>query len=184
MNISVFLNFPKPYRKNQKIFIEQLGSYLKELNFEPKTLRVTDYNLNAPLSAIRRLMFESNGIITVAFRRSYIKSGKKKPNNGFGDKQKKLDGKWLTSPFCHMEPAMAYQLGLLVLIFREKDVLDDGILGKGILGNYMPEFDLDKIDETYFTSNEFRKIMGRWEGKVRQVAEEKGYPPNWFIQFR
>lgn len=108
MNISVFLSFPKPYRKNQKIFIERLDSYLKERNFEPRTLGVTDYDLNAPLSAIRRLMFESNGIITVAFRRSYIKSGREKPNNDFGDKQKKLDGKWLTSPFCHIEPAMAY----------------------------------------------------------------------------
>lgn len=63
-------------------------------------------------------------------------------------------------------------------------MLDNGILEKGVLGNYMPEFDLDKIDETYFTSDEFRQIMGRWEGKVRQVAEEKGYPPNWFMQFR
>ena len=50
----------------------------------------------------------------------------------------------MTSPFCHIEPAMAFQLGLPVLVFREKGVLDDGILEKGGCWVYiLSEFDLD-----------------------------------------
>jgi len=33
---------------------------------EPRTLGVTDYDMDAPLKAIRRLMLESNGLITIA----------------------------------------------------------------------------------------------------------------------
>jgi hypothetical protein len=39
---------------------------------------------------------------------------------------------------------------LPILIFREKDVVDDGILEKGIVGLYMPEFDLDKPFDYYW----------------------------------
>nr|VFJ88362.1 MAG: hypothetical protein BECKLFY1418A_GA0070994_100411 [Candidatus Kentron sp. LFY] len=39
---------------------------------EPRTLGVTDYDMDAPLKAIRRLMLESNGLITIALRRSLI----------------------------------------------------------------------------------------------------------------
>ena len=38
---------------------------------------------------------------------------------------------------------MAYQLGLPILIFRQKGVIDDGILERGVVGLYMPEFDLE-----------------------------------------
>jgi len=39
---------------------------------EPRTLGVTDYDMDAPLKAIRRLMLESNGLITIAFKRALI----------------------------------------------------------------------------------------------------------------
>jgi hypothetical protein len=36
---------------------------------------VTDYDMDAPLTAIRRLMLESNGLLTIAFRRTYVEKG-------------------------------------------------------------------------------------------------------------
>jgi hypothetical protein len=75
MRISIFLSYPKPCFGKQNAFIKQLTEYLKSRGFEPRTLGVTDYDLDAPLTAVRRLMIESNGLITVAFRRTYIKHG-------------------------------------------------------------------------------------------------------------
>jgi hypothetical protein len=75
---------------------------------------------------------------------------------------------------------MAYQLGLPVLIFREKGVLDDGILEKGVVGSYMPEFDLEKPIPAYFESAEWSGVIARWEGFVRAVVEKKGNPPQLF----
>jgi hypothetical protein len=131
--------------------------------------------------AIRRLMLESNGLITIAFRRTFIEKGTARFRTDIQTLQPaSVDEKWLTTPWAHIEPAMAYQVGLPVLILREKGVLDDGILEKGVVGLYMPEFDLDRSNDDYFVSAEWNGIIGRWEGYVRSVVERKGNPPQLF----
>lgn len=180
MNSSIFLSYPKPYLKRQEYFINQVTEYLQERSLMPRTLGVTDYDMDAPLTAIRRLMLESNGLITIAFRRSLVKAGIGKPSSDIGEKEYDISGQWLTSPYCQIEPAMAYQIGLPVLILREKGVVADGILEKGVMGVYMPEFDLDSNIDDYFRSKEWMQIMQKWEGYVRKVVENKGNPPKLF----
>ena len=79
MRTSVFLSYPQPYLKRQKDFVCLIIDYLRDRGFEPRTLGVTDYDINEPLASIRRLMLESNGVITIAFRRNLIKCGISKP---------------------------------------------------------------------------------------------------------
>lgn len=154
MKDSVFLSYPKPYLEKQKQFIEKVVSYLENRGLQPRTLGVTDYDMDAPLTAIRRLLLESNGLIAIAFRRSLIVKGTGKPDSDIGENAYDLTNQWLTSPYCQIEPAMAFQLGLPVLIIREKGVVEEGILEKGVLGVYMPEFDLDSDIDAYFASKE------------------------------
>ena len=54
MKDSVFLSYPKPYLEKQKQFIEKVVSYLENRGLQPRTLGVTDYDMDAPLTAIRR----------------------------------------------------------------------------------------------------------------------------------
>ncbi len=183
MRIPVFLSYPKPYLKKQQKFIDFVSENLRLSGFEPRTLGVTDYDMDAPLKGIRRLLLESNGLVTIAFRRSYIKNGTERPDSDMEFDKKDISGQWLTSPYCHIEPAMAFQLGLPVLVFREKDVIDDGILQKGVLGIYMPEFDLDKSEKKineYFKTQEWNEIIQQWGGYVRSVVEHKGNPPRLY----
>lgn len=58
MSSSIFLSYPKPYLKRQEEFIEIVIHYLEERELQPRTLGVTDYDMDAPLTAIRRLMLE------------------------------------------------------------------------------------------------------------------------------
>lgn len=180
MKNSIFLSYPKPYLKRQEEFIARVTQYLKERNLEPRTLGVTDYDMDAPLTAIRRLMLESNGLVAVAFRRSLIKEGAGKPASDIGEQEYELSDKWLTSPYCQIEPAMAFQLGLPVLILREKGVIAEGILEKGVLGVYMPEFDLNDDLDNYFKSEEWMQIIQKWESYVIKVVENKGTPPRLY----
>jgi hypothetical protein len=69
MKYSIFLSYPKPFTFEQEKFIDMLKKGLSDKGFEPRTLGVSDYDMDEPLVAIRRLMLESYGIITVAFRR-------------------------------------------------------------------------------------------------------------------
>jgi hypothetical protein len=96
-----------------------------------RTLGVTDYDMDAPLKAIRRLMLESNGMITVAFRRTYIERGTANYQTDIPTlRAHQFTDSWLTSPWAHIEPAMAYQIGLPILLLREDGVIADGLLEK------------------------------------------------------
>lgn len=181
VKIPVFLSYPKPHLQVQQQFIERVSAYLQDHGFEPRTLGVTDYDMSAPLKAIRRLMLESNGLVTIAFKRTLVKiaivrAGAELPDT---TEEERCDF-WLTSPYCQIEPAMAYQLGLPILILREKGVINDGLLDKGVVGSYMPEFDLDKPIDDYFGGSSWKDVIGRWEGFARAVVEIKGNPPRLF----
>lgn len=181
MKTSIFLSYPKPCHTIQEQFITKVTDYLITRSFLPRTLGVTDYDMDAPLTAIRRLMLESNGLITIAFRRTYIEKGATNFDTDIPERRPvPIENKWLTSPWSHIEPAMAFQLGLPILLFREKDVIDDGILERGVAGAYMPEFDLDDSLESYFSSIEWMGPMARWEGYVREVVNRKGIPPRLY----
>ncbi|MGR5364360.1 hypothetical protein ACPV54_26150 [Vibrio mediterranei] len=177
MGKSIFLSYPRPYNNKQQVFIEALSKYLVSRGYEPRTLGVTDYDMDAPLKAIRRLMLESNGLITIAFRRALIIQGKGKPDTS---DEYSLDSRWLTSPYSHIEPAMAFQVGLPILILRESKVIADGILEQGVLGTYMPEFNLSNPSGDYLNSKEFSQLIRKWESQVEQVIENKGNPPSLY----
>lgn len=71
---------------------------------------------------------------------------------------------------------MAFQMGLPVLVLREKGVIEDGIMEKGVLGAYMPEFDLESDVDAYFNSEQFRQLMQQWKFFARQVSRNKAQP--------
>ena len=181
MRIPIFLSYPKPHMALQQQFIKAIVEYLQDHGFEPRTLGVTDYDMSAPLKAIRRLMLESNGLITVALKRTHVLSSRVRAGADLPDAAETTqDNSWLTSPYCQIEPAMAYQLGLPILLLREKGVIADGLLERGVVGSYMPEFDLAKPLKEYFNASGWKDVIGRWEGFVRAVVETKGNPPKLF----
>lgn len=181
MPISVFLSYPKPHMAVQERFIDELSTYLRGRGLEPRTLGVTEYDMDAPLKAIRRLMLESNGLITIALRRLWVESGvAKRHADSSGASERVVKDQWFTSPYCQIEPAMAYQLGLPILILREAGVAEEGLLERGVVGLYMPEFSLDVDPLAYFRSSEWRAVIGKWEGYVRAVVEAKGRPPQLY----
>ena len=69
--------------------------------------------------------------------------------------------------------------GLSAGIYAARSGLDSVILEKGVLGLFMPEFDLSNI-EGYFQSPQWTGIIGKWEGLVRAVVEAKGQPPRLY----
>ncbi len=177
MKHSIFLSYPRPYNGKQENFIKQVSEYLVVRGFEPRTLGVTDYDTTAPLNTIRRILNESNGLITFAFRRTIIDNGRIRPHTKH---EEKISNQWLTSPFCQIEPAMAYQMGLPILILRELGVIADGILEKGVVGSYMPEFNLNDSNNKYLESEEWNQIINQWESQVRTVIKKKGEPPQLY----
>lgn len=181
MAINIFLSYSKTHNQEQSEFIRQLARYLRDRGFEPRTLGINEYDIDVPLAAIRRLMLESNGVITVALRRLWVGEGVLcKGSDVEWAEEKPISDLWLTSPFCQIEPAMAFQLGLPILILREQGVVAEGLLERGTVGTYLPEFSLDGNPTRYLESSEFSALIGKWEGQVRSVVEAKGRPPKLY----
>lgn len=182
MGVSVFVSVPHPHTSKQDAFIGSIRNYLLSRGLEPRTLGITDYDTHNPLTAVRRMLIESNGLLAVAFRRIHVTSAILRDGADVEQQQATpLDSFWLTSPWCHIETAMAFQMGLPILILRERGVRPEGILEKGVTGAYLPEFDLD--DSNSFDlgrSVEARQLLSEWEGYVRHVVRIKGLPPQLY----
>lgn len=178
MEIPIFLSTPKCHLQSQEQFLIAVSDALRAEGFAPRTLGRTDYDVDAPLAAIRRLMFGCCGTLTLAFRKTYIEKGTDRPHSDRGEAATSRDGKWLTSPYCHIEPAMAYQLGLPVLVWREEGVLDEGLLDRGALGLAMPEFNVDDPAK-HLSSDAWLQPFRVWVARVRTVHQKRGMPTDF-----
>lgn len=172
----VFLSCPKPFMKSQEEFLKSVEEELRSHDCEPMTLGRTDYNMDAPLEGIRRLMVGSCGLICLAFRRTHIVSGSDKPNSDLGEDQVDKSNSWITSPYCQIEPAMAFQLGLPILIWREKGVQADGLLDRGALGISVMEFDLNKPMPDLKNDDPWKQPFRMWCSRVSAVYTNRGVP--------
>lgn len=65
------------------------------------------------------------------------------------------------------------------MLLRESGVLADGILEKGVVGMYMPEFSVDAV-APFLQSVEWGHLIAKWEAQVRGVRDAKGHPPRLF----
>lgn len=169
---------PRPYNESQQAFADALLERLVGEQLMPRTLGVTDWDPEVPLAAIRRLMLDCNGLISIAFRRTFVEAGEIRPGS---DSAEALTGAWQTSPWPHIEVAMAFQIGLPILVLREAGVLADGVLERGVTGLYLPQFDLDRsVPDSYFDNPELQQLLKRWIGQVNAVVTAKGTPPRLY----
>ena len=177
--INIFVSLSSPINREQIVFREALWEYLKKHGMDAVTLGYNIYDMEYPLRGIRIWMGQCYGMICIAFRRSYIQTGVVYKKAVIKDKYtiqneneagKSLNEMWLTSPFCHIETAMAFQLNIPILVFRESGVVNDGMLEAGNMGLYMPEFSLDqKNPEDYMNSKEFNQLMSMWMERVKSM---------------
>lgn len=179
MAIPVFLSHPRPNSAEQQELVDLIRDYFRDRDLDPKTLGVSDYDAEVPLASIRRMMLESNGVLVLALRRYRIDQGAAVVANRAGAvSDKPISGSWLTSPWCHIEASMGFQLGLPVLVFRESGVLADGVLERGVMASYMPEISLDSTPRGFLESAEWKQLINRFESDVRELRKRKGIPAN------
>lgn len=177
MAIPVFLSHPRPHSEQQEDLVQSVRRYFAERDLDPRTLGVSDYDTEVPLASIRRLMLECNGVLVLALKRYRIDTGAAVLSARKSKKtERDISGKWLTSPWCHIEAGMGFQLGLPVLVFREDGVLADGVLEQGVMASYMPEISLKTDPKRFLASSEWKQLINRFEADVRDLRNRKGIP--------
>lgn len=166
--IEVYLSHPFPHRERQRAFIVRLQQELIRRGLAPRTVAELSGTQISPLAAIRSRMLESHGLIVVAFRRLFVVRGiVRDDSEDPALPAAEISGSWLTSSYCQIEPAMAYQLFLPLMVLREHGVVPEGFLDGGAEVLNGPEFDLQSYDRGYFGSGPWVRALDRWEALVR-----------------
>ncbi|MDG5856918.1 hypothetical protein [Clostridium beijerinckii] len=159
--VPVFLSHPSRLNSIQQEFVDAIISKIREALLFPRTLPVTEQYPETPLTNIRRMMLSSYRFISLNLnqRQVYIiQNNLGQPQNQFA-----LEG----SPFAQIEPAMAYQYGLPILLIREAGVEQSGIWSFGIGPFLILEWDPTRPLEDFFTSNAWLEIFQNWISQVR-----------------
>jgi hypothetical protein len=171
--IPVFLSHPSRLNSVQQLFVDNIILQIKEALLFPRTLPISEQYPETPLTNIRRMILSSYGMVSLNLRQrnvDFVENNLNQPLTG---------STWEGSPFAQIEPAMAYQYGLPLLLIRETGVEQNGIWSFGIGPFLILEWDSTASDPiaSFFAQNDWKSIFQNWVGQVRNGFYLQTQPP-------
>lgn len=169
--VPVFLSHPSRLNSTQQQFVDAIIKQIKSALLFPRTLPITEQYPETPLTNIRRMMLSSYGLVALNLKQRQVSV----IQNNLGQPQDLVV--WEGSPFAQIEPAMAYQYGLPILLIREIDVEQIGIWSFGIGPFLILEWNSNAPLGEFFTSNAWLEIFQNWISHVRNGFYIQTQPP-------
>lgn len=159
----VFLSHPSRLNTVQQEFVDVIIRKIRKAQLFPRTLPITEQYPETPLTNIRRMILSSYGMVSLNLRQRRVNLVENNLN------QPIVGSVWEGSPFAQIEPGMAYQYGLPLLLIRETGVEQNGIWSFGIAPFLILEWDSTVPDpiEAFFTRTDWKSIFENWVGHVR-----------------
>ena len=159
--IPVFLSHPSKLNSKQRELVEIIIKEIRKALFFPRTLPNTEQYPETPLTNIRRMILSSYGFIALDLAQIEVRTLQ---NN----LRQSIDSTtWEGSPFAQIEPAMAYQFGLPMLLIRESTVEKIGIWSYGITPFLLLEWNPNLPLSDFFNSSAWLEIFQNWISQVR-----------------
>lgn len=163
--IPIFLSTTSTLNNLQEKFLNRLIFEIEEALLFPRTLPESEQYPETVLTNIRRLVKSSYGLLAMNFRRFFVQI--EETNAGPPPTTTPF---WQGSVFLQIEPSMAFQFGLPILLVREKGTdVSNGIWQGGITPlNIFVEWDSENqsIDD-FFNSVQWREVFANWTAEVR-----------------
>ncbi|CAM3197280.1 hypothetical protein HP548_03305 [Paenibacillus taichungensis] len=163
--IPIFLSTTNTVNGPQEQFLNRLIREIEDALLFPRTLPVSEQYPENILTNIRRLVFSSYGLLAINFRRFFVQI----LESNIGEPPTTTPF-WEGSTFSQIEPAMAFQFGIPILLVREKGTdVSNGIWAGGITPlNIFVDWDSDNqsVDD-FFNSVQWREVFANWTAEVR-----------------
>lgn len=161
--VPVFLSHPSRLNTIQQEFVDEVIRQIRRALLFPRTLPITEQYPESPLTNIRRMILSSYGMVSLNLRQrevGLIQNNLNQPLTG---------QVWEGSPFAQIEPGMAYQFGLPLLLIKEVGVEQTGIWSFGIGPFLILEWDstVPNPIETFFARTDWKSIFQNWISQVR-----------------
>ncbi|MCX7380005.1 MAG: hypothetical protein NT133_00990 [Alphaproteobacteria bacterium] len=122
----VFVSMGTPYNEKYVQYRDALEIVLRDrCNVDPRIIGKNEHPPGNPLLKIRDVMMGCDGVLIVAYERKFVEHGIER-RGGHGEQ--KLAGRSYTTPWNHVESAMAFALGKPIYIIRETGLQEEGLI--------------------------------------------------------
>jgi hypothetical protein len=169
--IPVFLSHPSRLNSVQQEFVDAMIFEIRRALLFPRTLPDSEQYPETPLTNIRRMMLSSFGLVALNLRQREVSVLR----NNLGQPQQLVT--WEGSPFSQIEPGMAYQYGLPILLVRESGVEQNGVWSFGVGPFLILEWDSSLPVMSFFKRIDWREIFQNWTAQVRNGFYLQTEPP-------
>jgi hypothetical protein len=167
----VFLSHPSRLNSVQQEFVDAMIFEIRRALLFPRTLPDSEQYPETPLTNIRRMMLSSFGLVALNLRQREVSVLR----NNLGQPQQLVT--WEGSPFSQIEPGMAYQYGLPILLVRESGVEQNGVWSFGVGPFLILEWDSSLPVMSFFKRIDWREIFQNWTAQVRNGFYLQTEPP-------
>lgn len=162
--IPIFLSTTTHLNDNQQQFLNRMIQEIEDALLFPRTLPLSESYPESILTDIRRLVSSSYGMLGVNLRRFKIQiddvnAGPLPSSTPF----------WIGSVYSQVEPSMAFQFGLPLLLVREEDTdANNGIWAGGIapLNLFIVWHSETQTVDQFFRTPEWRSAFANWCAQV------------------
>ena len=164
--ITVFFSVGSPHNDKQQAYISHLTTYFSANGINLVTLK--EWDENDPLIPIVQEMKKASGCLVLALERYYIREGVAKRGS---QQESNIKEKTLTSPWLHIEAALARSFDLPLIILKEETLENEGLIH-----NDKQAWGIVRINPTNTTEIEtypIKNFILNWINQVKKYEREK-----------
>ncbi|KEI91037.1 hypothetical protein [Clostridium botulinum] len=161
--VPVCLSHQNRLNEVQQEFVDAIIRKIRKALLFPRTIPVSEQYPETPLTNIRRMILSSYGMVSLNLKQRKVTLIENNLSKPIGETV------WEENPIAQIEPAMAYQYGLPLLLIRGTGVEQTGIWSFGVGPFLILEWDSTAPNpiETFFARNDWKSIFENWVGQVR-----------------
>jgi hypothetical protein len=171
MAIDIYLSAGKPANAEQEAFLEAVERFLRQRDLNPRTPGRTHLSNKQPLKAVEQCMRTCQGIVVVAYERLYAPVAIERRG---GPEQKDLEEAIVPTVWNQVEGAMAYTLGLPVLIIAQKGLRSEALLES----KYDWNVQWVDVDAQSLLTADFVSVFDDWRKEIDEAGKAKASQPS------
>ena len=161
--ISVYVSHATPHLPVQQVFLDELEKQMNKNGLKYAAIKACDIETNDTIRAIKDSMKTVYGLIGVAYGRRRIVEAV----NKYGSKAESVISGLETTPYIQIETSIACAYEVPVLMVKEKEIIQEGVLEPYCVGITAPEVIDINDPSSYFSSVEWADAMEKFVAKVR-----------------
>ncbi|WP_431294143.1 hypothetical protein [Pedobacter sp. P26] len=165
MKHKVFISKGTATTPEQTAFVTSILDTLELSGLDSRIMNGNEWSHEQPLKAIKKVISECEGLVIIAFTRSHFDSGYEYQRGV----AQTLNDISLPTTWNHIEGALAYSLGMPILVIAEDGLKSEGLIEQG----YDWRVYWTSLDPDISKAQSFRGVVESWKSAIQQYSESK-----------